>query len=266
MLALKPTLIGTLKVVSTTQLSRFYFVHSHFFYPPTNMILPKLRILFEDNHLIAINKRAGDLSKGDQTGDTPIGDQLKQYIKEKYNKPGDVFLGVIHRLDRPVSGVNVFARTSKALKRMNKSFQDRTVQKVYWAIVVARPPLEEDTLIHYLQKDREKNFVHAYAKPRPGAKMAELEYKLLASLGNHHLLEIRPHTAGSTKFGCSWPKLVVRLKGIKKYGNTEFNADGSIHLHCRSMSFPHPVLKTPLTITAALPKETKFGSCLSIFK
>lgn len=215
----------------------------------------KLRILFEDNHLIAVNKASGDISQADATNDRTIGDELKAYIKEKYQKPGAVFLGVIHRLDRPVSGVNVFARTSKALERMNKLLHDRQVEKVYWAVTNQRPAELEGTLVHYLRKDTAKNFVHAHNKPTPQTKEAILDYKLICTIGSQHLLEVRPRTGRQHQIRVQLAKMGCVIKGDKKYGQTDFNEDGSIHLHCRHMIFAHPVTQQTTTLTAAIPHD-----------
>ncbi len=219
------------------------------------MTMHRLQILYEDNHLIAINKKPGDISQTDETNDRTLGDDVRDYIKEKYNKPGGVFLGVIHRLDRPVSGVIIFARTTKALERMNKKFHDRQVQKVYWAVSNQRPAMEEGTLTHYLLKDNKKNFVHAYSKPQHNAKWSELDYKLLYSIGQQHLIEVYPKTGRQHQIRVQLAKMGCVIRGDKKYGQTEFNPDSSIHLHCRSMTFTHPTTQEPLTITALPPMQ-----------
>ena len=193
----------------------------------------QLDILYEDNHIIAVNKRVSDIVQADKTGDVSLEEQVKAYIKEKYNKPGDVFLGVPHRVDRPVSGVVLFARTSKALVRLNKMFQDHeeSVKKIYWAIVGQMPEEEEATLVHYLRRDGEKNKSHAYNQPKP------------VCTGRHH--QIRCQLA---RIGCP-------IKGDLKYGAPSSNEGGGISLHARSISFIHPVRQEPLTITATPPLE-----------
>lgn len=217
-----------------------------------------MKILFEDNHLIAVNKPNNVLVQGDETGDETLADQVKAYIKEKYEKPGDVYLGTIHRLDRPVSGVTLFARTSKALERMNKIFAERHVKKTYWAIVGRRPEPFNGHLTHYILKDTNKNVVKAYdslSNRSKDAKQADLDYELIAEIGEHFLLQVdlqtgRPHQirAQLAKIGCS-------IRGDLKYGFPVANKDGSIHLHCRSISFEHPVKKEQVLITASVPKE-----------
>jgi 23S rRNA pseudouridine1911/1915/1917 synthase len=212
---------------------------------------PGLQILFEDNHLIAVNKPAGVLVQADETEDTPLSEYVKQYIKDRYNKPGEVFLGTIHRLDRPVSGVVVFARTSKALERMNKLFHDRKVEKLYWAISAVRPDPLSGHLEHYIEKDKERNVARASLRARSkDAKKAELDYALLASLGDHHLIEVRPSTGRPHQIRVQLARLGCPIRGDVKYGAPSVNRSGAIHLHCRSLTFEHPVQKTPVTITA----------------
>ena len=209
-----------------------------------------LQVLFEDNHLIAVNKPAGVLVQGDDTGDRPLGEFVKDYIKDRYNKPGAVFLGVIHRLDRPVSGVTIFARTSKALTRMNQLFKDREIQKVYWAISATRPEPLSGHLVHYIEKDRNKNFAHAYAKAKGDAKRSELDYSLMAAIGSHNLIEVKPETGRPHQIRVQLARMGCPIRGDVKYGFPTPNPDGSIHLHCRSLSFEHPVKKEPVTIVA----------------
>lgn len=211
------------------------------------------QILYEDNHLLIVNKPAGSLVQGDRTGDVPLVETYKSYLKEKYNKPGAVFLGVVHRLDRPVSGVLVFARTSKALDRMNKLFRDRDVQKIYWAIVSKKPPAQEGILIHWLKKDSAKNITTAYDQEMAGSKRAELQYKLIGSQKNFYLLEIEPLTGRPHQIRVQLAKLSCPIQGDIKYGFSHPNADGNISLHARMLSFVHPVRKEELTIVAPLP-------------
>ena len=218
----------------------------------------KLDIIYEDNHLIAINKLAGVLVQGDETGDLPLVDIVKEYIKVHYKKPGDVFLGVCHRIDRPVSGAVIFARTSKALERVNKLFAERHVDKTYWAIVNERPDPLSGTLVHFLDKDKERNITKVLAGPsrrHPDAKEAELTYELIASLGNQHLLEVHPTTGRSHQIRAQLASIGCKIRGDVKYGAAKANADGSICLHCRSMRFIHPVTKTEIDIVADLPKD-----------
>ena len=220
--------------------------------------LRDIQVLHEDNHLIAVNKPAGWLVQGDDTGDTPLSEYVKTYIKIRYKKPGDVFLGVIHRLDRPVSGVVVFARTSKALSRMNKLFRDQEVQKEYLAITKERPNPHEGRLTHYLLKDPVKNRTRAYDRignRTKKAKLSKLDYSLVAEVDGHILLRINPLTGRPHQIRVQLAEIGCPIKGDYKYGFQHSNQDGSIHLHCRSMSFIHPVKKEPVTIQADPPEE-----------
>ncbi len=217
-----------------------------------------LQVLFEDNHLIAINKPPGYLVQGDQTGDPVLADLVKNYIKFRYDKPGAVFLGVIHRLDRPVSGALIFARTSKALQRMNRIFQERAVTKTYWAIVGAAPEPLSATLVDYIYKDSAKNRAHAIAAPsrrHPDAKRAELSYRLLQRIGSQYLLEVQPITGRPHQIRVQLASRSLPIRGDLKYGYPKPNPDGNISLHCRSLSFEHPVKREPLTIIADPPLE-----------
>lgn len=216
-----------------------------------------IQVIYEDNHLIAINKPAGWLVQGDETGDLPLTEFVKDYIKRRYNKPGDVFLGVIHRLDRPVSGVVVYARTSKGLTRMNKLFQDRMVQKEYVAVVENRPAELEGTLVHYLSKDKERNFTNAFNKQKyKNTKRSELSYQYLGGLADHHLLQVHPITGRSHQIRVQLSKMGCPIKGDKKYGAPKFNPDpGVIHLHSNKLSFIHPIKKTPVVIEAPVPEK-----------
>lgn len=216
-----------------------------------------IQVIYEDNHLIAINKPAGWLVQGDETGDLPLTEFVKDYIKRRYNKPGDVFLGVIHRLDRPVSGVVVFARTSKALTRMNKLFQDRQVQKEYLAVVEKRPEELNGTLVHYLWKDKDRNVTTVFNKQKyKNAKRCELHYKYLGGLADHHILGITPITGRSHQIRAQLAKIGCNIRGDKKYGAKKFNADpGTINLHSNRLSFIHPVKKEPIVIEAVLPER-----------
>ena len=219
--------------------------------------MKNLQIIYEDNHLLAVNKPAGMLVQGDETNDKPLVDFAKDYIKARYGKPGDVFLGVVHRIDRPVSGAVIFARTSKALERMNKIFADREVDKTYWALVKDRPDPLSATLVHYLDKDREKNITKALDAPsrrHPDAKRSELTYDLISSIGNYHLLEVHPKTGRSHQIRAQLSRIGLPIKGDLKYGFPTPNKDGSIHLHCRSMKFIHPVTKETIEIMADPPE------------
>jgi 23S rRNA pseudouridine1911/1915/1917 synthase len=216
-------------------------------------LFPDINTLYEDNHLIAVNKAAGELAQGDKTGDTILPENIKAYIKEKFGKPGDVFLGVIHRIDRPVSGVLLFARTSKALERMNKLFNERKVKKIYWAMIDKKPPALEGTLVHFLKKNQEKNMSRAWKKEIPGAKRAELSYKLLAESGGFYLLEIKPDTGRHHQIRVQLSAIGCPIVGDNKYGYKRANPDRSICLHARELHFIHPVKNEPVSIIAPLP-------------
>lgn len=214
-----------------------------------------LEILYEDNHLLIINKSAGVLVQGDATGDKPLVDLCKDYIKEKYQKPGEVFLGVVHRLDRPVSGVVVFARTSKALERMSELFRNKETKKTYWALVGQAPDKPEGTLIHWLVKDEKKNKTTAYKKEHPQGQKSELSYRHLQSKSGMHLLEVNPITGRPHQIRVQLASINCPIVGDVKYGFEIGNADNSICLHARQLQFIHPVKKEPLTIAASLPKN-----------
>jgi len=192
-----------------------------------------LQVLFEDNHIIIVNKRAGDISQGDKTGDKPLSDVVKEYVKEKYNKPGDVFLGVVHRLDRPTSGAIIFAKTSKALERLNKMLREKTIQKTYWAVVKNQPTEDADTLIHFLKKNPKNNKSTAFAKEIDGSKKAILHYKTIKKLNNYSLLEIDLETGRHHQIRCQLSTIGSPIKGDLKYGFNRSNKDGSIHLHAK---------------------------------
>ncbi len=221
--------------------------------------LGKIVVLYEDNHLIAINKPAGSLVQGDETGDTPISEWVKEYIKIRYNKPGDVYLGTIHRLDRPVSGVCLFARTSKALERMNAMFAAREVEKIYWAVLESRPEEFSGTLHHFLEKDAAKNLTHAYVKNRTGnAKPAELSYEMVGEIANNYFLEVHPKTGRPHQIRAQLSKIGCPIRGDLKYGASKPLEDKSIALHARSLTFMHPVKLEQVTITADPPKIFEF--------
>jgi len=218
--------------------------------------MDSLQVIFEDNHLIAINKPAGWLVQGDETGDLPISEVVKDYIKRRYQKPGKVFLGVIHRIDRPVSGVVIFARTSKGLTRMNKLFQDRKIDKTYWAVTDNRPSPLKGRLEHYIAKDSSKNVAHAYNRQRTkDAKHSILEYEMIGEISGHHLLEVHPITGRSHQIRVQLSKMGYPIRGDIKYGFPRANYDGSIHLHCRALAFEHPVKNEPVKIVAEPPKN-----------
>ncbi|MBL0341927.1 MAG: RNA pseudouridine synthase [Bacteroidetes bacterium] len=220
------------------------------------MATGELEIIFEDNHLIAVNKKPGDIVQGDKTGDEPLSEKVKKYIKDKYDKPGDVFLGTIHRIDRPVSGVVLFARTSKALERMNEQFREREVKKIYWAVVKNSPPDQQGILVNYLIKDEIKNKSRAYDAPKGKALKCELEYKLISKSDRYSLLEINPLTGRHHQIRVQLSKIGCPIKGDLKYGFDRSNPDGSIHLHARRIAFNHPVTKESIIITAPPPNES----------
>lgn len=217
------------------------------------MDLPE--ILYEDNHLIIVNKPFNILAQGDETGDITIGDSVKAYIKEKYQKPGEVFLGIVHRIDRPVSGVLILARTSKALERMSQQFKDKMVKKTYWAVTKNKPPQSSGTLTHYLWKDTKQRKSFAYTQPYKDAKVCSLEYRILLSSDNYHLLEVNPHTGRHHQIRVQLSSMGCPIKGDIKYGAERTNKEGYIHLHARSVTFVHPVKNESLTITASVPQE-----------
>lgn len=214
-----------------------------------------LNILFEDNHLIVINKRVGDLVQGDQTGDPSLVDIIKEYIKVKYNKPGAVFLGVVHRLDRPTSGVVVFAKTSKALTRLNETFKNRETQKTYWAIVKNRPPQTQDTLLHYIKRNPKNNTSKAHVHEVPDSKKASLEYKIIKELTSYVALEVDLHTGRHHQIRAQLAAVGCPIKGDLKYGFDRSNPDGGIHLHARQLILVHPVTKENCVFTAPTPDD-----------
>ena len=215
-----------------------------------------MTVLYEDNHLIIVNKQAGEIVQGDKTGDTPLSDIVKEWLKEKHNKPGNVYLGVVHRLDRPVSGVVLFAKTSKALPRLNKMFAEHNkVQKTYWAIVQNRPQKAEGTLTHWLTRHEKTNTARAYDKEVPNSKKAVLDYKLIASSERYHLLEVHLHTGRHHQIRCQLAKMGCPIKGDLKYGSPRSNPDGSISLHARKLTFEHPVSHEQISITAPVPND-----------
>jgi len=213
------------------------------------------QILYEDNHLIAVNKQPGQLVQADKTGDITLPDLIKQSIKERYNKPGDVYLGVIHRIDRPVSGVCLFARTSKALERMNEKFRDREMKKTYWAILKHKPVNESGKLVHWLVKDHDKNQTKGHLREVPGSKRAELEYELISQNGMYYLLKVTPLTGRPHQIRVQLSTAIGPIVGDLKYGSTEKTDDASICLHARELSFMHPVTKVPVKLTAKAPQN-----------
>ncbi|MGL2964877.1 RluA family pseudouridine synthase [Flavobacterium sp. RSB2_4_14] len=219
-----------------------------------------LQILHEDNHIIVINKRVGDIVQGDKTGDKPLSEVVKEYLKEKYNKPGEVFLGVVHRLDRPTTGIVVFARTSKALTRLNELFSKRETKKTYWAVVKNRPEKTEDTLIHFLKRNEKNNTSKAHLKEVPESKKASLDYKIIATLNNYFVLEINLHTGRHHQIRAQLSAIGCPIKGDLKYGFDRSNPDGGIHLHARKLVFTHPVTKETIEIIAPTPKDAIWNS------
>ncbi len=221
-----------------------------------------LQVIHEDNHLIAVNKRPGDIVQGDKTGDIPLSEVVKEYIKIKYNKPGNVYLGVAHRLDRPTSGIVVFAKTSKALPRLNKLFAEKEAKKTYWAVVKNAPPKNQDTLTHWMKRNTKQNKSYANKKEVPDSKKAMLTYKVVKRLDNYFLLEIDLHTGRHHQIRAQLAAIGCTIKGDLKYGSDRSNKDGSIHLHARKLAFIHPVKKEEIVIIAPPPNEAIWNACL----
>ncbi len=220
-----------------------------------------LQILFEDNHIVVVNKRAGDITQGDKTGDKPLSEVVKEYIKDKYNKPGNVFLGVVHRLDRPTSGIIIFARTSKSLERLNKMLRDKNIHKTYWAVVKSHPEKKVDSLINFLKKDPKKNKSFVYKKEISGSKKAILHYKTIKKLDNYSLLEIDLETGRHHQIRTQLSEIGHPIKGDLKYGFPRSNKGGSIHLHARKIQFTHPVNKEEIKLTAPTPNDSIWNAC-----
>ncbi|WP_435413391.1 RluA family pseudouridine synthase [Psychroserpens mesophilus] len=220
-----------------------------------------LQVLYEDNHIIIVNKRAGDIVQGDKTGDTPLSDVVKDYLKDKYNKPGNVYLGVVHRLDRPTTGIVMFAKTSKALPRLNKLFSDKKANKTYWAIVKQTPEIPKDTLINWLKKNPKNNKSTAYHKEIEGSKKAILHYKTLKILDNYTLLEIELETGRHHQIRVQLSSIGSPIKGDLKYGFDRSNKDASISLHARRLQFTHPVSNEPIDVIAPLPDDPIWNAC-----
>jgi 23S rRNA pseudouridine1911/1915/1917 synthase len=219
------------------------------------MPITEADILYEDNHLIAINKRSGDIVQVDETGDEPLDEKVKKYIAAKYNKPNGAFLGVVHRLDRPVSGVILFAKTSKALERMNAVFKNREVRKTYFAVVRNKPARTEGNLVHWLIKNPQKNLVTAYNKEVPNSQRSELDYKLIGEVGGFYLLQVNPLTGRSHQIRVQLSTMDCPIVGDNKYGYPRGSRKGSICLHARRLEFIHPVQKEPVNIFAPLPVD-----------
>lgn len=217
-------------------------------------------VVYEDNHLIVVNKSSSEIVQGDKTGDKPLAEMVKEYIKQKYHKPGNVFLGVVHRLDRPVSGLVVFARTGKALARLNEMFRTKEVHKTYWAIVGNCPPTEEGELVHWLVRNEKQNKSYAYDKEKPEAKKAILDYKLIGRSERYFLLEVDLKTGRHHQIRCQLAKMGCPIKGDLKYGSPRSNPDGSICLHARRVRFVHPVSKQEIDVTAPVPEGNLWHS------
>lgn len=217
-------------------------------------------VVYEDNHLIIVNKSSSEIVQGDKTGDKPLAEMVKEYIKQKYHKPGNVFLGVVHRLDRPVSGLVVFARTSKALARLNEMFRTKEVHKTYWAIVGNCPPTEEGELVHWLVRNEKQNKSYAYDKEKPEAKKAVLDYKLIGRSERYFLLEVDLKTGRHHQIRCQLAKMGCPIKGDLKYGSPRSNPDGSICLHARRVRFVHPVSKQEIDVMAPVPEGNLWHS------
>lgn len=222
--------------------------------------LPTMNVLYEDNHIIIVNKAAGEIVQGDKTGDKSLCDTMKQYIKEKYAKPGNVFIGLPHRLDRPVSGVVVFARTSKALERLNNMFRDGDVKKIYWAITKERPANPEGEIDTWILRNEKMNKSFSYPKEVRGSKRALLYYRHIASSQNYSLVEVELKTGRHHQIRCQLASIGCPIKGDLKYGAKRSNPDGSISLHARSIEFMHPVSKEPIKVTAPLPADKLWKS------
>ncbi len=226
-----------------------------------------MKVIYEDNHIIAINKACGEVVQSDKTGDETVMDMVKAYLKEKYNKPGNVYLGLPHRLDRPTSGILILAKTSKVLPRLNKLFQTKDkVHKTYWAVVDNRPPKFEDTINHYLVKNEERNRSYAYTEKGEGTKFASLTYRHVASIERYHLLEIELHTGRHHQIRVQLKQLGLHIKGDLKYGFPRSNSDKGIHLHARKLEFMHPVKNEMLTIVADPPDDPVWNAFLDLFK
>lgn len=219
-----------------------------------------MNVIYEDNHIIIVNKSSGEIVQGDKTGDTPLVETVRAYIKEKYNKPGNVFCGLTHRLDRPVSGVVIFAKTSKALERINNMLKNHEIKKTYWAIVKNPPKQNEGTLVNYLVRNEKQNKSYAYSTEKPNSKRAELNYKVIGKSDNYTLLEVNLITGRHHQIRCQLAAMGCPIKGDLKYGFDRSNRDGSISLHARSVEFTHPVSKELIHVEAPTPEDTLWNS------
>ena len=227
----------------------------------THSDISNLQVIYEDNHLIAINKRAGDIVQGDKTGDMPLSEVVKQYIKTKYQKQGNVYLGVPHRLDRPTTGIVVFSKTSKALPRLNKLFADKDAQKTYWAVVSGMPEHGSGTLVHWLKRNPKQNKSYAHIKEVPDSKKAILDYRVIKKLDRYILLEIDLKTGRHHQIRAQLAAIGCTIKGDLKYGAERSNKDGSIHLHALKLVFEHPVKQGPIELMAPLPDDSVWNAC-----
>ena len=214
-----------------------------------------MEVVYEDNHIIIVNKKSGEIVQGDKTGDTPLSETVKQWIKEKYAKPGNVFCGVVHRLDRPVFGLVVFAKPSKALARMNEMFRNGDVHKTYWAITKNRPPKDEDTLVHYITTTERNNKSYASTVEKPGAQKAVLKYRVISQSDNYYLIEVKLLTGRKHQIRVQLAAIGCPIKGDLKYGAKRSNPDGSISLLARNVTFVHPVSKQDICVTAPVPDD-----------
>ncbi|MCP9199828.1 RluA family pseudouridine synthase [Gramella sp. GC03-9] len=221
-----------------------------------------LEVLYEDNHIIVVNKRPGDIVQGDKTGDKPLSEVVKSFLKEKYNKPGNVYLGVVHRLDRPTSGIVLFSKTSKALPRLNKLFQNKDAQKTYWAVVKNEPPKQKDSLIHFLKRNPKQNKSYAHIKEVPDSKKAILHYELIKKLDNYYLFKIDLETGRHHQIRSQLSAIGCPIKGDLKYGFDRSNKDASIHLHARELKFQHPVKNIPVHVIAPPPSDPIWDACV----
>lgn len=221
-----------------------------------------MNVIYEDNHIILVNKASSEIVQGDKTGDTPLSETVKQYIKEKYHKPGNVFLGVTHRLDRPVSGLVLFARTSKALSRLNEMFKTKEIKKTYWAIVKNQPPAPAGELVHWLVRNEKQNKSYAYDREVKDSKKAILDYKVIGRSEHYYLLEINLQTGRHHQIRCQLAKMGCPIKGDLKYGAQRSNPDGSICLHARRIEFVHPVSKEKISFEAPVPESALWKSFL----
>ncbi|MDY0201147.1 MAG: RluA family pseudouridine synthase [Bacteroidales bacterium] len=222
------------------------------------------RIIFEDNHLIAINKLCGEIVQGDKTGDVCMIETIRNFIKNRDNKPGNVFLEAVHRIDRPVSGIVLFAKTSKGLSRMSKLFHDGEIEKVYWAVVGNVPPKNVDTLTHFMSRNPEKNKSIAYSQSKSGRKEARLTYKLIGSTGRYYLLEVELHTGRHHQIRAQLAKVGLTIRGDLKYGAPRSNPNGGISLHAYSLKFTHPVSNEQLQILAPPPNDALWNACVEL--